>query len=98
AGQRVSAPSPAWRERAGARVFRNARKRPALLLAALLTTLLLCGAGAAAGADASADPAAQLGASLTPVGAERAGNADGSIPPWTGGFAAPASDPDGKGA
>jgi hypothetical protein len=29
--------------------------------------------------------AAALGTTLTPVGAERAGNADGSIPPWTGG-------------
>src|SRR5690606_40393330 len=28
-----------------------------------------------------------LGASLTPVGAERAGNAAGSIPEWTGGLA-----------
>ena len=26
------------------------------------------------------------GPELTPVGAERAGNADGSIPPWTGGL------------
>jgi hypothetical protein len=31
-------------------------------------------------------PAAEsLGTTLTPVGAERAGNADGTIPPWTGG-------------
>jgi hypothetical protein len=29
------------------------------------------------------------GASFTPLGAERAGNADGSIPPWTGGLTAP---------
>lgn len=28
-----------------------------------------------------------LRSSLTPVGAERAGNADGTIPPWTGGYA-----------
>ncbi len=32
------------------------------------------------------DQAARLGGDLTPVGAERAGNADGSIPDWTGGF------------
>ncbi len=30
----------------------------------------------------SAEKASELGASLTPVGAEAAGNADGSIPPW----------------
>ncbi|MDX1669578.1 MAG: DUF1329 domain-containing protein, partial [Limnobacter sp.] len=29
---------------------------------------------------------------LTPIGAEKAGNADGSIPPWTGGLTTP---PDG---
>lgn len=32
---------------------------------------------------------ARLGGELTPLGAERAGNAQGSIPPWTGGLAAP---------
>jgi hypothetical protein len=32
--------------------------------------------------------AAHLGTTLTPMGAERAGNADGSIPAWTGGMAA----------
>jgi hypothetical protein len=30
--------------------------------------------------------AARLGTTLTPMGAERAGNADGSIPAWTGGM------------
>ncbi len=34
---------------------------------------------------ATSDPA-ELGKSLTPLGAERAGNADGSIPAWDGGF------------
>lgn len=37
-------------------------------------------------AAVSPDMAAQLGAGLTPVGAERAGNADGSIPSWEGGL------------
>lgn len=37
-------------------------------------------------AATSADKAAQLGQSLTPVGAEKAGNADGSIPAWEGGI------------
>jgi len=30
--------------------------------------------------------AAKLGSTLTPIGAEKAGNADGSIPAWTGGL------------
>ncbi|MEX6502561.1 DUF1329 domain-containing protein [Pseudomonas zhanjiangensis] len=34
-----------------------------------------------------AERAAQLGHSLTPLGAEQAGNADGSIPAWSGGLA-----------
>ncbi|WOD09665.1 DUF1329 domain-containing protein [Pseudomonas sp. NyZ704] len=34
--------------------------------------------------------AAQLGNELTPLGAERAGNAEGTIPTWTGGAGAPA--------
>jgi len=34
----------------------------------------------------SADQAKQLGTTLTPVGAEMASNADGSIPAWTGGL------------
>ncbi|MGB5178900.1 MAG: DUF1329 domain-containing protein [Gammaproteobacteria bacterium] len=41
-------------------------------------------------ADSSSSAAASPGsAPLTPVGAERAGNASGSIPPWTGGLTAP---------
>jgi hypothetical protein len=40
---------------------------------------------ASALASISATDAARLGQDLTPVGAERAGNADGSIPAWTGG-------------
>ncbi len=40
----------------------------------------------AAAAAVPADEAQQLGTTLTPVGAELAGNADGTIPPWTGGY------------
>lgn len=40
-------------------------------------------------AKVSAEEAAKLGAELTPVGAEKAGNADGSIPAFTGGITAP---------
>ncbi|MES2258341.1 MAG: DUF1329 domain-containing protein [Pseudomonadota bacterium] len=42
-----------------------------------------------ASATPTAAEAAQLGKELTPVGAERAGNKDGSIPEWTGGLCKP---------
>ncbi len=48
-------------------------------LAALCLTSFAAGA---AFADVSAEEAARLGKDLTPMGAEMAGNADGSIPPW----------------
>ncbi|MBG5656668.1 DUF1329 domain-containing protein [Pseudomonas aeruginosa] len=50
--------------------------------------ILLLGAGCAWAAQAKVDEvqAARLDQDLTPLGAERAGNADGSIPPWTGGI------------
>jgi hypothetical protein len=38
----------------------------------------------------SAQEAARLGADLTPLGGEKAGNADGTIPEWTGGIKSPA--------
>ena len=53
---------------------------------ALLATALL--AGLATASTAIAQTAADLGKSLTPMGAIRAGNADGTIPPWTGGLSA----------
>jgi Protein of unknown function (DUF1329). len=37
-------------------------------------------------AAVSPEEAAKLGTSLTPLGAEKAGNADGTIPAWTGGL------------
>jgi hypothetical protein len=43
-------------------------------------------AGGSAPAAVSSQEAAELKSRLTPVGAERAGNADGSIPAWTGGI------------
>jgi hypothetical protein len=54
----------------------------ASLAAAILGGLLGLAHGASA---AAAEDAAQLGAALTPMGAEKAGNKDGSIPAWTGG-------------
>lgn len=54
-----------------------------LLIRSLACVLLACPA-AAAERDFS-----RLGKDLTPIGAERAGNADGTIPAWEGGLAAP---------
>jgi len=51
------------------------------LFAATLAVL-----SASAMAAVSPDEAAQLGKTLTPVGAEKAGNKDGTIPEWTGGL------------
>jgi hypothetical protein len=48
-------------------------------------------------AAVSADEAAKLGKSLTPVGGEKAGNADGSIPEWTGGLKPNAGKADPRG-
>ncbi|MBM7063017.1 DUF1329 domain-containing protein [Pseudomonas sp. UL073] len=48
-------------------------------------------------AAVSQQEADQLGASLTPLGAEKAGNADGSIPAWTGGLKPGAGSIDAKG-
>ena len=56
----------------------------------LRTALALCAMGTlstTAPAAISPEEAARLGGpELTPVGAERAGNAEGTIPPWTGGL------------
>lgn len=51
-------------------------------LFALLSLLV----GATAQAKVSADEAAKLGTTLTPMGAEKAGNKAGSIPAWDGGL------------
>jgi len=54
--------------------------------------LLAIGLGAVAGrahAIASEDQIARLGKDLTPTGAEQAGNAEGSIPEWTGVYPKP---------
>ncbi|GIX32184.1 MAG: hypothetical protein KatS3mg125_0140 [Lysobacterales bacterium] len=58
---------------------------PSKTIAALISALLAVSAGAAV----SPEQAARLGRDLTPVGAERAGNADGTIPEWTGGITSP---------
>ncbi|MCJ7451182.1 MAG: DUF1329 domain-containing protein [Steroidobacteraceae bacterium] len=51
------------------------------LIAATLAVL-----SASALAAVSPDEAAKLGKSLTPIGAEKAGNKEGTIPEWTGGL------------
>ncbi|MEQ1439623.1 DUF1329 domain-containing protein [Fontimonas sp. SYSU GA230001] len=53
----------------------------------LVLPLLAC-VGAAA-ARVTDDQAARLGGELTPLGAERAGNDEGSIPAWSGGLTVP---------
>ncbi|WP_298263844.1 DUF1329 domain-containing protein [Acidocella sp.] len=59
-----------------------------------LTGLSIAGATMPAlRARALAPDAVLLKTKLTPLGAERAGNADGSIPAWTGGLTAPALPP-----
>lgn len=55
----------------------------------LLSFLALFGAPPLLLAGISPEQAARLGDDLTPVGAIKAGNADGSIPPWTGGITEP---------
>ena len=50
------------------------------------TTCLLAVLPVAGTAAISADEAARLGQDLTPLGAERAGNAAGTIPAWDGGI------------
>ena len=49
--------------------------------------VLTCGLGGVAFGQLPPDQVARLDGDLTPVGAERAGNADGTIPPWAGGLA-----------
>ena len=52
--------------------------------------VLACSAAApAAPGEIPADEIARLGRDLTPLGAERAGNAEGTIPEWTGGITEP---------
>ena len=50
---------------------------------------LACAFAHPAAAEISADEIARLGRDLTPLGGERAGNAEGTIPEWTGGITKP---------
>jgi hypothetical protein len=62
------------------------RKNAISAIAGLMSLALAAGSAVAA---VSADQAARLGRDLTPMGAEKAGNADGTIPAWTGGITTP---------
>lgn len=62
----------------------NKKSISSTILASLIT--LACGS---ATAGTSASEVIRLGQSLTPTGAEKAGNADGSIPVWDGGLTMP---------
>ena len=53
---------------------------------------LACALAHPAAAEISADEVARLGRDLTPLGGERAGNAEGTIPEWTGGITEPPAD------
>jgi len=63
------------------------RRAGILCLAMLLAPVALPARGAVSEAEA-----ARLETDLTPMGAERAGNAEGTIPAWTGGITAPPPD------
>ena len=54
-----------------------------------LTAALLLALSSQAHAQLTAEQAARLGKDLTPLGGEMAGNADGSIPAYTGGMTQP---------
>lgn len=69
-------------------VSRTLMQTGALALSLLATSVM---------AKVSPEEAAQLGGTLTPIGAEKAANADGSIPEWTGGLPTNAGAVDGKG-
>jgi len=64
----------------------NRHFRPQASCVLLAATLLAALQGAFA---ATAEEAAQLKTTLTPLGAERAGNKDGTIPEWKGGLTTP---------
>ena len=57
------------------------------LLTFLLSPLIILSLNA--GAEITADQIARLDTDLTPLGGEKAGNADGTIPAWEGGLTQP---------
>lgn len=71
--------------------FHPSPARPSAFCAAAASALLLSAGLALAPAQAKVPPSQieRMQADLTPLGSERAGNADGSIPAWTGGLSSP---------
>ena len=63
----------------------------------MLTTFRLTGMALLLALFAAPANSAPLPPSLTPLGAQQAGNADGSIPPWTGGLVTPPAGYGGSG-
>src|SRR5262245_23536011 len=63
-----------------------------VIYSSLMALTCALGYGATAEAAVSAGEAAALKSTLTPMGGEKAGNADGSIPAWTGGLTQVAPD------
>ncbi|WP_282339496.1 DUF1329 domain-containing protein [Pseudomonas sp. PS02288] len=70
--------------------------RAKTILVAVATSLSLLSISTQAAV--TPDQASQLGKTLTPLGAERAGNASGTIPEWTGGLTKPPADYKGPGS
>ena len=58
-------------------------------VALLMGAMALATIAANSWATASTEDIARLGADLTPMGAEKGGNADGTIPAWNGGITQP---------
>jgi hypothetical protein len=65
-------------------------RKISIFMRALLAAGLAAGISGVAVAALTAQEAARLGADLTPLGAEKAGNAAGTIPAWEGGITSPA--------
>lgn len=63
-------------------------RKPTLIAAAFCSVF----ASSSVLAKITADEAARLGTDLTPIGAEKSANKDGSIPEWTGGITTPPAD------
>ena len=63
------------------------RKNSLIILGCAL--VLVAGASVPAWAQLSPEEIAKLGNELTPLGGIMAGNADGTIPAWTGGITTP---------
>ena len=58
----------------------------AKVLASTLTSMFVVAVSMPVSAEMAADEVVRLGVDLTPLGGEKAGNADGTIPAWDGGL------------